>query len=123
MRTFYLALADFNRRQKIKNNNSKASDRLCLGSLPIHTNMLNYQRDFIDVYATRRKFSFLFHADYTHGGYTELRRADDDLKAFLVYLKERGHLDNAILILMSDHGARFQVHYNELLRSFLNKSA
>lgn len=98
MRTFYLASEkDFH---KYYPN--------CLGSLPRHMNMLNWMKDFADVYVNQRKFSFVFHAEYTHDGYSDLKNADNDLKNFLQYLYQKGHLDRAMLILMSDHGARFQ---------------
>ena len=112
MRTFYNA-ADAGAYWK-----TVFGHHLCLGSLPVHVNMLNYMKDFADVYKSRRKFSFLFHNDLTHPGVSLLFRgfrardlnvADDDLKDFLVYLNEHGHLDNTLLILLSDHGARFQV--------------
>lgn len=79
----------------------------CLGSLPRHKNMMNYMRDFCNVYKSQRKFSFVFHNEYSHGGFSELQYADEDLLEHLIYLKEHGHLDHAILLLMADHGVRF----------------
>ena len=80
----------------------------CLGSLPRHTNMLNWINDFYKMYDKKPKFSFVFHAEFTHGGYSEVRVVDDDLVQFLRTMEHEGHLNNTILILMADHGARFQ---------------
>ena len=98
MRPFYLALDQQSRKHK----------SYCLRSVPRHVNMLNWVSEFFDVYRGKPKFSFLFHSEFTHGGYNELQWADDDLLAFLKHMKDSGHLDNTLLILMADHGARFQ---------------
>ena len=79
----------------------------CLGSIPRHLNMLNWIREFFEMYPDKPKFSFLFHSEYTHDLYNELQWADDDLRDFLQVMHARGHLDNTLLILMADHGARF----------------
>ena len=80
----------------------------CVGSRPRHRVMLDAARDFMDAYVSLPKFSFVFHSEYTHSGYSQQRHADDDLRDFLRYLNASGHLDDTLLILMSDHGARFQ---------------
>lgn len=98
LRTFYLA-ADKDFRKYQPN---------CLGSLPRHLNMMNWLRDFVAVYSQRRKFSFVFHSEYSHDGYTDLKNADGDLRNLLEHLNRSGALDRAMLVLMSDHGARFQ---------------
>ena len=80
----------------------------CMGSVPRHVNMLHWIRDMFYMYADKPKWSFLFHSEFTHGGYSEVRMVDDDLKQFLELLEEGGYLNNTLLILMADHGARFQ---------------
>ena len=98
MRTFYLrAEAQYNQHPPY-----------CLGSVPRHVNMLNWILELYKVYPSRPKFSFLFHSELSHDGFGELGAADLDLKAFLEYMEQSGHLDNTLLILMSDHGARYQ---------------
>ena len=79
----------------------------CFGSLPRHRIMMNWVKEFLDTYSTKRKFSFNFLAEYSHSFTNKLKWADEDLRNFLEYLKTKGHLDNALLVLMSDHGARF----------------
>ena len=80
----------------------------CLRSMPRHVNMLNWVREFFDMYRDKPKFSFLFHGELSHQGCNELQWVDGDLLAFLKQIKSHGHLDNTLLILMSDHGARFK---------------
>ena len=89
-----------------------ANEPYCLGSIPRHLNMLNWVRDFNQMYVDKPKFSFLFHSEFTHGGYSEVRVVDDDLLNFLKYTEKSGYLNNTVFILMADHGARFQALRN-----------
>jgi len=84
----------------------------CSGSVPRHQIMLHSMRQFLEAYPapTTLKFLFLFHSEYSHGHNNLLRLADDDLRDHLNYLLTSGHLNQSLLVLMSDHGARFQVH-------------
>ena len=49
----------------------------------------------------------IFPGESSHNDNNPVRTLDSMTKDFLVKLKAEGRLDNAILILMSDHGARF----------------
>ena len=80
----------------------------CLGSTPRHMNMLNWIRDLYEMYPNHPKFSFLFHSEYTHGSSNQLKVMDADMMRFLQDFEARGYLNNTLLILMADHGARFQ---------------
>lgn len=62
----------------------------CLGSLSRHGNMLNWIRDLYHMYPRQPKFSFLFHSEFTHGGYSEVRAVDDDLRDFLQLMEDEG---------------------------------
>ena len=112
MRTYFLEA------EKLGGN----SRRLCTGSLPRHSIFLNYASDLYRTYTPRtRKFSFLFQSELSHDSINSLQVADDDIVDFLKDMNRRGHLDDTLLILMSDHGARFtsvrqsvQGNYNEL---------
>jgi len=99
MRTFYLVAE---RRYKLQR-------AFCAGSAARHQLMLEAMRQFIDAYPSQLKFSFLFHSEYSHDHHNLLQWADDDLRDHLEYLLTSGHLERSLLILMSDHGARFQV--------------
>lgn len=97
LRTFYLAV-----------ERRYATYRpYCVGSRPRHLNMISWQRQFFDRYAHCRKFSFIFHSEFSHDNSLRLPLADDDLRRHLSALHEAGHLDRAVLVLMSDHGPRF----------------
>lgn len=80
----------------------------CFGSVPSHQMQLDYLKEFIDVYGhERKKFSFLFHSDYSHDSSRLLQNADLDLLKQLKWMNETGVLNDSLVILMSDHGARF----------------
>ena len=84
------------------------SQPLCTGSLARHKIFLNYGLDMFRTYPSSiRKFSFLFNVELSHDSLNQLQLADDDLLDFLKLLNDGGHLDNTLLIMMSDHGARF----------------
>ena len=82
--------------------------KYCLGSMPRHLNMMNWWKDLVYAYPTERKFSFVFHSEFSHEHTSQLQMADNDLKSILKELHTGGGLNNTILILMADHGARFQ---------------
>lgn len=98
MRNFYLVAEEYYYRNK----------PYCLGSIPRHVNMFNWIREFYRMYPNQPKFSFLFHSELSHDKHSMSRLIDQDLKDLLWGLQERGELENTLLILMSDHGARFQ---------------
>jgi len=97
MRTFYLAV-----QRRYANYRP-----FCVGSRPRHVNMLAWQRQFFDLYADCRKFSFIFHSEFSHDDSLRLPLADDDLLRHLSALRDAGHLNRTVLVLMSDHGPRF----------------
>ena len=80
----------------------------CLGSLPRHTNMLNWISDFYNMYDKKPRFSFVFHSELTHDAYSAVKVVDDDLLWFLHNMEHKGYLNNTILILMADHGPRIK---------------
>ena len=53
------------------------------------------------------KFGFGFSGDLTHADNSPGQYSDKDLAAFLKFLKEDGHLENTLLIVAGDHGARY----------------
>ena len=82
--------------------------RACAGSLPKHVVVLNYARQLFRTYPRRTpKFSFLFQAELSHDSPRPLEVVDDDLVDFLKFMSADGHLDNTLLMMMSDHGSRF----------------
>ena len=85
----------------------KQNYQFCMGSTPRVNVMLNWVRSFFDAYQNTPKFSFLFHSEFSHDAFSQLSLADEALKQFLMDMKRCGYLNNTMLILMADHGARF----------------
>ena len=68
--------------------------------------MFNWVKEFFLIYDGKPKFSFIFHSEASHNYNNPLSLLDDDLRDFLVYLKQSGIMENTILLFMSDHGMR-----------------
>ncbi|XP_064638766.1 uncharacterized protein LOC135494587 isoform X2 [Lineus longissimus] len=86
---------------------NKNSPRFCLGEKPKHQYMLDYGRDFFVKYHNVSKFGIIFHGELTHADNNPGEHIDTDLVKFLVALKSGHYLDNTLLVVMSDHGARY----------------
>nr|XP_034184606.1 uncharacterized protein LOC117606349 [Osmia lignaria] len=97
MRTFYLAASPYFRYY----------NKYCVGGIPRHMVMLNYIKEIFNVHKNQPKFLFGFHGELSHDSYNDIGVVDDDLHNWLKDLHEFGHLNNTVLILMSDHGHRF----------------
>ncbi|CAF1054818.1 unnamed protein product [Rotaria sp. Silwood1] len=85
----------------------RTSKPYCFGSITRFQSMLNWIRDLFEMYPSQPKFSFVFHSQYSHDSNNALPYADDELVEFLKLMHKRGYFDNTMLILMTDHGARF----------------
>uniref|UniRef100_A0A5S6R123 Sulfatase N-terminal domain-containing protein n=1 Tax=Trichuris muris TaxID=70415 RepID=A0A5S6R123_TRIMR len=81
--------------------------RLCYGSEPQVQVHLDYVKEFLEAYKRKLKFAFQFHSAYSHDDVNMLSLADDTVKNHLKFLHENNHLNNTILVVMSDHGPRF----------------
>ncbi|XP_056008094.1 uncharacterized protein LOC125667497 isoform X2 [Ostrea edulis] len=112
MRPFYLAMDKLglpNTNQALltlENNNIHLGQRsaLCVGNTPKHKMMMNYYKQFIEMYGNKRKFALSWLNELTHQFDNLVQLADRDIMLFFKWLKESGRLANSILILMSDHG-------------------
>lgn len=69
---------------------------------------MNYIKTIFNVYKKQPKFVFGFHGELSHDSYNDIGVVDDDLYSWVKDLYDFGHLNNTILILMSDHGHRFE---------------
>lgn len=63
----------------------------------------------MESYKKYPKFAFGFHGELSHDDYNLIQAADDDLVQWLTHLKSSKALSNTILILMSDHGHRYEL--------------
>ena len=59
------------------------------------------------MYNDASKFFFGFHSEASHNDNNVVETADEDLYNLLKFLNEGDYLRNTLVILMSDHGARF----------------
>ncbi|CAF1108083.1 unnamed protein product [Rotaria sordida] len=99
----------------------KTSKPLCFGSITRLQAMFNCIRDFFDMHSHQPKFSYLFHSDYSHNSNNRLPYADNELLAFLQMMQTHGYLDRTILIIMTDHGARYASLRNTYQGNSANK--
>ena len=80
---------------------------MCLGSRSRARVSMDYIMDLFDTYKDIPKISFTWLSDYSHGSTYGLKAADEDLLEFMKELDRKNLLNNTLVILMSDHGARF----------------
>lgn len=78
--------------------------------------MMNYIKTIFNTYKNQPKFAFGFHGELSHDSYNDIGVVDDDLYSWVKDLYDFGHLNNTILILMSDHGHRYEyfLHVNTI---------
>lgn len=79
----------------------------CLGSKPKHQFTLDYVMDFFQKYSNVSKFAFAFHGELSHNDNNPVQYLDKDFVHFLKKMQQRNFLNNTLLIVMSDHGARY----------------
>lgn len=79
----------------------------CLGSKPKHQFTLDYVKEFFEKYNNVSKFAFAFHGELSHNDNNPVQYLDKDLHRFLWQMKQQNFLNNTLLIIMSDHGARY----------------
>lgn len=106
MRPFWQALWDTPMR--------KDSPRYCTGNVPNHMYLLQYTKDFFDKYANVSKFAFVFGSELTHWNNNPGEYMDVDFVQMLEYFKKKHYLDNTILIVYADHGARYSIVRNTI---------
>lgn len=68
---------------------------------------MNHIKAVFDKHKDQPKFVFGFHGELSHDSYNDIGAADEDVLLWLKDLKKSGHLNNTILIFMSDHGHRY----------------
>ncbi|VDK85954.1 unnamed protein product [Litomosoides sigmodontis] len=84
------------------------SNLQCLGSVPMHKEWFRYTAEFMERYGyNTSKFLLAFHSVLSHDDVNLVEVADEDTMLNLKKLKESGVLDNALVIVMADHGHRF----------------
>lgn len=80
----------------------------CIGPDPMHKEWFRYVSEFMDRYGQNAsKFLLAFHSVLSHDDVNLVEVADEDTMHHLKTLKESGAFDNALVIVMADHGNRF----------------
>ncbi|KAK9890548.1 hypothetical protein WA026_010624 [Henosepilachna vigintioctopunctata] len=95
-------------------NEQKKWPNYCTGNTPRHKVMINFIKDFFQVYQNKPKFMFGFHGELSHDNYNLVGAADHDLRQFFEDLHESNVLNTTILIVFADHGHRFAAIRNTL---------
>ena len=80
---------------------------LCINNRPSHNVSLNYMLSFFRRYKDRPRFAFSSHAEISHNYINTIGYVEEDLKIFLQTFEQESFLNNTLLIIFSDHGARF----------------
>ncbi|OWF55442.1 hypothetical protein KP79_PYT20939 [Mizuhopecten yessoensis] len=87
----------------------------CHGNKAKHEIHINYLKSFLKSYKNKRKFSLTWIAALAHDDLNYLRLADDQFRDFFEWSNKNGHLNNTILIFLSDHGSNLNEIRNTVI--------
>jgi membrane-anchored protein YejM (alkaline phosphatase superfamily) len=74
-------------------------------------------QDFMNIYKSTGFFGFLFLNQYSHESNEPLKLIDHEMSQFLEnFYNDKTISENTILVLFSDHGARFSGLFNFILK-------
>ncbi|XP_048585624.1 uncharacterized protein LOC5503789 isoform X2 [Nematostella vectensis] len=79
---------------------------LCIGSEPAFEKRFRFIESLFEKYPKTRKLSLEFFC-ITHDDMNDIGYVQDDFLRFLGSMKSKGYLDNTMLVVMGDHGARY----------------
>lgn len=79
----------------------------CLASRTISKYQFDYIREVFQTFPEKLKFFFSFNVYYSHNSNNEAAMIEPDLLSLIRDLKQTGHLNNTLLIIMGDHGTRY----------------
>ena len=65
---------------------------------------IDYAQQFFETYKDQNKFYRMMFSDAHEGSMEVVKYLDDPIVGFLEFLENNGHLENSILMIMSDHG-------------------
>ncbi|KAH7967440.1 hypothetical protein HPB49_024860 [Dermacentor silvarum] len=82
-------------------------DRFCMGSRLKTKVLIKYLGDVLKLNDNSRTFSYVWLSDVTHNHIKGIAILDEPLFEFFKSLSNRGVLDNTVVVLLSDHGARY----------------
>ena len=80
---------------------------MCLGDQKPNEVLFKYIEKFIKTKKDQKFFSFFWTSTLTHEFVNYPILLDDDLSNLLINMENQGYLNKTVLLLLSDHGARF----------------
>ncbi|KAK7864712.1 hypothetical protein R5R35_010964 [Gryllus longicercus] len=99
MRPFWLAIDSV--------RNFRSSDARCYGNTPHFEFLFNYTREFVEKMRDKRYFAFSFLTGFSHNSINEVQVIDAPFHALLEGLWRGGALRNTLVMILGDHGNRF----------------
>lgn len=78
----------------------------CVHSKPQHQIHFDYIKSFLEAYSQQPKFGLFFMTDISHNNLNNVYKCASDFVTVLKDLHEGNALNDTLLIVMSDHGAR-----------------
>ena len=102
-RPFYLAVA---KNQPVWQSLGIVRD-FCHGNEPKHMLPIKWLNQMFKVYKDEPKFALLTFAEVTHDDNAKATWIDNDLETLLKNFEREHYLDNTLMVVLSDHGARY----------------
>ncbi|KAL3853949.1 hypothetical protein ACJMK2_013243 [Sinanodonta woodiana] len=87
----------------------------CLGNVEQYKLQIHFFKEFLHKYKSRLRLAFSWLNQLTHDNFNGIEYADKAFADLFMWMKSEGHLDNAIFIVMSDHGFRLDDFSTTLL--------
>lgn len=84
----------------------------CQGDKPRFVGIIDYFKLFLSAYRRKRKFALSWISTLAHRDPNYLMHADDKLKEFFEWTNTSGHLNNSVLLFLSDHGSNINAIRN-----------
>ncbi|XP_052819463.1 uncharacterized protein LOC128245369 [Mya arenaria] len=78
----------------------------CYNGMSRHSLQINYLKQFLDLYKRKRRFALSLINVLCHNTEKNLQFGDDDLRDFVQWMDNEGHLKNTVFIIFGDHGNR-----------------
>ncbi|XP_052819708.1 uncharacterized protein LOC128245549 [Mya arenaria] len=100
MRPYQLAL-----RNAVKRNYPYINYN-CYNGMSRHSLQINYLKQFLDLYKGKRRFALSMINVLCHNSEKTLQYGDNDLRDFVRWMGNEGHLKHTVFIIFSDHGNR-----------------
>ncbi|PSN37412.1 hypothetical protein C0J52_21222 [Blattella germanica] len=85
-------------------NNFRSKDYNCFGNTPKHLYHIDYTEKFAARMNNHRYFAYSFFSNLSHDDLNLVQVADADFEGMLFRMKNKGLLNNTILMFMGDHG-------------------